>query len=59
VAIVAYVTIAGGPSGQSSHHQPMIILLIVVLVGLSIPRCRQALQNGRNVRRRRRILQTL
>lgn len=57
VAIVAYVTTGGGPATQSSHHQPMLILLIVVLVGLSIPRCRQALENGRHVRRRRRILQ--
>ena len=57
VAIVAYVTIIGGPSTQSSHHQPMLILLIGVLVGLSLPRCRQALENGRHVRRRRRILQ--
>lgn len=57
VAIIAYVTIIGGPSTQSSHHQPMLILLIGVLVGLSLPRCRQALENGRHVRRRRRILQ--
>ena len=57
VASIAYVTTVGGPATQSSHHQPMLILLIVVLVGLSIPRCRQALENGRNVRRRRRILQ--
>lgn len=59
VAIIAYVTTGGGPSGQSSHHQPMLILLILVLVGLSIPRCRQVLENGRHVRRRRRILQAL
>ena len=57
VAIIAYVTAGGGPAMQSSHHRPMLILLIVVLVGLSIPRCRQALENGRHVRRRRRILQ--
>ena len=57
VAIVAYVTTGGGPATQSSHHQPMLILLIIILVGLSIPRCRQALENGRHVRRRRRILQ--
>lgn len=59
VAIIAYVTTGGGPSRQSSHHQPMLILLIVVLVSLSIPRCRQALENGRHTRRRRRILQAL
>ena len=59
VAITAYVTAIGGSSAQSSHHQPMILLLIVVLVGLSIPRCRQALENGRHARRRRRILQAL
>jgi hypothetical protein len=57
VAIVAYVTTGGVQGAQSSHHQPMLILLIVVLVGLSIPRCRQALENGRHVRRRRRVLQ--
>lgn len=60
VAIIAYVTIVAGPSLQSSHHQPMLILLIVVLAGLSIPRCRQALENGRHGRhgrRRRKILQ--
>jgi hypothetical protein len=57
VAIVAYVTAGGVPGTQSSHHQPMLILLIIVLVGLSIPRCRQALENGRHVRRRRRMLQ--
>lgn len=59
VAITAYVTAVSGSSAQSSHHQPMILLLIVVLVGLSIPRCRQALENGRHARRRRRILQAL
>lgn len=59
VAGIAYVTAVGGPSMQSSHHQPMILLLVVVLIGLSIPRSRQALENGRHVRRRRRILQTL
>ncbi|HJU86162.1 MAG TPA: hypothetical protein VJ788_02195 [Gemmatimonadota bacterium] len=57
VAILAYVTTGGVPGTQPSHHQPMLILLIVVLVGLSIPRCRQALENGRHVRRRRRIIQ--
>ena len=57
VAIVAYVTTGGVQGAQSSHHQPMLILLIVVLVGLSLPRCRQALENGRHVRRRRRMLQ--
>jgi hypothetical protein len=35
----------------------MILLLIVILIGLSLPPCRQALQNGRHVRRRRKILQ--
>ena len=59
VAITAYVTAIASSSGQSSHHQPMILLLIIILVGLSIPRCRQALENGRHVRRRRRILQAL
>lgn len=60
VAITAYVTAVGRSSPQSSHHQPMLLLLIVILVGLSIPRCRQALENGRHVRRRRRrILQAL
>ena len=59
VAVTAYVTAVGGPSPQASHHQPMILLLIVVLIGLSIPRCRQALENGRHIRRRRRILQAL
>jgi hypothetical protein len=58
VATLAYVTTGGGQVMQSSHHQPMLILLIVVLVGLSIPRCRRALENGRHARRRRRILQT-
>ena len=57
VAIIAYVTIVAGPALQSSHHQPMLVLLIVVLVGLSIPRCRHALENGRHGRRRRKILQ--
>jgi nicotinamide riboside transporter PnuC len=57
VAIVAYMTTGGVPGTQSSHHRPMLILLIAVLVGLSIPRCRQALENGRHARRRRRILQ--
>ena len=57
VAIIAYIIIGGGPSRQPSHHQPMLILLIAFLVGLSLPRCRQALENGRHVRRRRRILQ--
>jgi hypothetical protein len=57
VAGIAYVTAVGGPSAQSSHHQPMILLLIVILIGLSLPPCRQALQNGRHVRRRRKILQ--
>lgn len=59
VAILAYVTTGGAPSAQPSHHQPMLILLILVLAGLSIPRCRQALESGRHVRRRRRILQAL
>lgn len=59
VASIAIATIGGSPSTQSSHHQPMIILLIVVLVGLSIPRVRNALENGRHVRRRRRIVQAL
>ena len=59
VAITAYVTAVGRSSPQSSHHQPMLILLIVVLVRTPIPRCRQALENGRHVRRRRRILQAL
>ncbi len=59
VASIAYVTAGGGPSTQSSHHQPMLLLLIIVLVGLSIPRCRQVLENGRHVRRRRRIYQAL
>lgn len=57
VAIIAYVTIVAGPALQASHHQPMLVLLIVVLVGLSIPRCRHALENGRHGRRRRKILQ--
>lgn len=59
VATIAYATAVGGPSAQSSHHQPMILLLIVVLIGLSLPPCRQALENGRHGRRRRRILQAL
>ncbi len=59
VASIAYATAVGGPSAQSSHHQPMILLLIVILIGLSIPPCRQALENGRHTRRRRRILQAL
>ena len=58
VAGIAFITARGGPSLQASHHQPMLLLLIIVLVGLSIPRCRQALENG-HVRRRRRILQAL
>ena len=57
VAIIAYAIIVGGPSRQSSHHQPMLILLIAVLVALSISRCRQALENGRHGRRRRKLLQ--
>ena len=59
VASIAYVTAGGGPSAQSSHHEPMLLLMIIVLVGLSVPRCRQALENGRHVRRRRRLLQAL
>jgi hypothetical protein len=59
VASIAYVTARGSASAQSSHHQAMLILLILVLVGLSIPRCRHALENGRHVRRRRRVLQSL
>ena len=58
VASIAFITARGGPSLQASHHQPMLLLLIVVLVGLSIPRCRQALENG-HARRRRRLLQAL
>jgi len=58
VASIAFVTARGGPSVQASHHQPMLLLLIIVLVGLSIPRCRHALENG-HVRRRRRLIQAL
>ena len=47
-------------STQASHHPPMLILLIVVLVALSIPASRHAIENGKHrVRRRRRVLQTL
>lgn len=59
VASIAYATARGGAAAHTSHHQAMLILLILVLVGLAIPRCRHALENGRHVRRRRRILQTL
>lgn len=59
VASIAFVAARGGPTVQASHHQPMLLLLIVVLVGLSIPRCRQALENGRHARRRRRMVQAL
>jgi hypothetical protein len=59
VASIAYATTAAGSSTQLSHHRPMIVLLIAVLVVLSIPRFRNALENGRHVRRRKKILQTL
>ena len=47
-------------ASQASHHPPMLLFLIVALIALSIPVCRQALENGRHrSRRRRRALQTL
>lgn len=62
VASIAFGIAArgGGPAAQSGHHPAMLLVLIVVLIGLSTPPCRHALETGRrHSRRRRRILQTL
>lgn len=62
VASIAFGIAArgGGPAAQSGHHQAMLLVLIAVLIALSMPLCRHALETGRRrSRRRRRILQTL
>ena len=64
VAGVASITFGiatgGGDPVAQSGHQTMLIVLIVVLIVLSTPLCRHALDTGRrHSRRRRRILQTL
>lgn len=62
VAGIAWGIVTGGPASaaQSSHHRPMLLFLIVALIALSTPVCRQALENGRQRhRRRKRSLQTV
>lgn len=47
-------------TSQPSHHPTMLLFLIVALIALSIPVCRQAVENGRHrSRRRRRAVPTL
>ena len=62
VAGIAWGIVTGGPASaaQSSHHRPMLMFVIVALIALSTPVCRQALENGRQRhRRRKRSLQTV
>lgn len=47
-------------AAASSHHKPMLLFLIVALIALSAPVCRQALENGKHrPRRRKRPVQAL
>jgi hypothetical protein len=62
VASIAFGIAVGGGSqvAQSGHHPTMLLVLIVALIALSMPPCRNALENGRrHSRRRRRLLQAL
>jgi hypothetical protein len=61
VASIAWGIVNRGSAslGQPSHHPAMLILLIVVVIALSMPFCRHALENGHRSKRRRRVLQTL
>lgn len=62
VAGIVWGIATGGSAfaSQASHHPPMLLVLVVALIALSIPVCRQALENGRHrSRRRRRAVPTL
>lgn len=61
VAGIAWGIVTGGSaSAAQSHHRPMLLFAIGALIALSIPVCRQALENGRQRhRRRKRSLQTV
>lgn len=61
VASIAWgIANRGSAVGQTSHHPAMLLLLIVVVIALSMPFCRQALENGRHrSKRRRRYMQAI
>lgn len=61
VASIAWgIANRGSAVAQTSHHPAMLILLIVVVIALSLPFCRHALENGgHRSRRRRRYMQAL
>lgn len=64
VAGVASITLGiamrgAGLQAQSSHHPLMLLVLIGVLIGLSIPPCRRVLEDGKRRSKRRQILQSL
>ena len=60
VASIAWGSANAGSALGPSHHPGMLLLLIVVVIALSMPFCRQALENGRHrSRRRRRYIQAM